>query len=108
MLGVQRQFLELLEADGRFELMAPPRFGLTCFAIKVPPSVCLRPTASSINITLTHAEMILLAMLHLLPVVAGLPCELVCGAPVARRQPHNRCTEGIRASSWHVLLLLQL
>ena len=34
-LDLQRQFLELLEADDRFELTAPPRFGLTCFAIRV-------------------------------------------------------------------------
>ena len=35
-LELQQQFLALLEADGRFELTAPPRFGLTCFAVRVP------------------------------------------------------------------------
>ena len=53
-LDLQRQFLQLLEADGRFELTAPPRFGLTCFAVRVRPHMVferrtLLPVVASIS-----------------------------------------------------------
>ena len=34
-LALTDAFVGLVEADERFELVAPPRFGLTCFAVKV-------------------------------------------------------------------------
>ena len=34
-LALMEEFVVLVRADERFELTAPPRFALTCFAVKV-------------------------------------------------------------------------
>jgi glutamate/tyrosine decarboxylase-like PLP-dependent enzyme len=41
--GLASHFADLVRGDERFELMAPPRFGLVCFRVKVWNVTCIWP-----------------------------------------------------------------